>query len=212
MAQGFVVTQDFVVAQDFSPAREVIMKVIISTSRILAAGAAIMFLPVLAGAQEPVKSFDQLNTRLKVGDTIYVADAQGREIKGKIHSLSSDALTLGTDGARTFAARDVSAIRERPPDSLKNGALIGFGVGGGLALGACLSYAEGSDDGGWCAALVGIYGALGAGLGVGIDALIPGKKRVAYRAPGAAGAAQARLSVAPVIMPRHRGVAVSFSF
>ena len=174
--------------------------------------AAMLGAPAPAAAQEPVKSFDQLNTRLKVGDKVWVTDAQGRELQGKIHSLSSDALTLGTDGARTFAARDVSAIRERPPDSLKNGALIGFGVGGGLALGACLSYAEGSDDGGWCAALVGIYGALGAGLGVGIDALIPGKKRVAYRAPGAAGAAQARLSVAPVIMPRHRGVAVSFSF
>jgi len=167
---------------------------------------------VRAAAQEPVTSFDLLNTRLKPGDTIYVTDAQGREIKGKIHSLSPDALTLGADGSETFAAREVSAIRERRPDSLKNGALIGLGVGGGLALVACFSFAEGSDDGGWCAAVVGFYGGVGAGLGVGIDALIPGQKRVAYRAPGAPGVASSRLSFAPVITPRHKGVAVSFSF
>jgi len=167
---------------------------------------------VRAAAQEPVKSFDQLNTRLKVGDKVWVTDAQGREVQGKIHSLSPDALTLGADGSKTFAAREVSAIRERRPDSLKNGALIGLGVGGGLALVACFSFAEGSDDGGWCAAVVGFYGGVGAGLGVGIDALIPGQKRVAYRAPGAPGVASSRLSFAPVITPRHKGVAVSFSF
>lgn len=39
--------------------------------------------PALAVAQEPVKAFDQLSTRLVVGDTIFVTDAQGREIKGR---------------------------------------------------------------------------------------------------------------------------------
>jgi hypothetical protein len=172
----------------------------------------IVLLPALAAAQEPVKSFDQLNTRLKPGDTVWVTDMQGREIKGKIQGLAPNALTLNADGAKTLAARDISAIREREPDSLKNGALIGLGVGGGLALVACLGLAEGSGDSGWCAAVVGVYGAVGAGIGVGIDALIPGKKRVAYRAPGAAGSAQARLSFAPVITPRAKGVAVAFSF
>jgi hypothetical protein len=168
---------------------------------------------VRAAAQEPVRSFDQLNTRLKPGDTVWVTDMQGRETRGKIQGLAPNALTLNADGARTFAARDISSIRERQQDSLKNGALIGFGVGGGLALVACLSSAEGSDDAGWCAGLgVGFYGAVGAGLGVGIDALVPGKKRVAYRAPGTAGAAQARVSVAPVMTPRRKGVAVAFSF
>jgi hypothetical protein len=188
------------------------MKIISSTSRILAAGAALVLLPALAGAQEPVKSFDQLNTRLKVGDKVWVTDAQGREVPGKIHSLSPDALTLSADGAKTLAAGDVGLIRERRPDSLKNGAWIGLAVGGGLALGACLGSTEGSGDSGWCAVAFGFYGALGAGLGVGIDALIPGKKLVVYRAPGSTGASSARFSLAPVITPRHKGIAVSFSF
>ena len=43
------------------------------------------------------------------------------------------------------------------------------------------------------------------GIGIAIDAMIPGKKLVAYRAPGAAGAPSARLSVAPFVTPRAKG-------
>ena len=51
-----------------------------------------------------------------------------------------------------------------------------------------------------------------AASGVGIDAMIPGKKLVAYRAPGAAGAPSARLSLAPFVTPRAKGVALALSF
>ena len=73
---------------------EAIMKIINSAGRILAAGAALLLLPALAGAQEPVRTFDQLNTRLKVGDSIYVTDAKGREIKGEdlgVRAIRNDA-------------------------------------------------------------------------------------------------------------------------
>ena len=46
-------------------------------------------------------------------------------------------------------------------------------------------------------------------IGVGIDAPMPGKKLVAYRAPSSL---QARLSLASVITPRTKGAAVAFSF
>jgi hypothetical protein len=167
--------------------------------------------PAVAAAQEPVRSFDQLNTRLKPGDTVWVTDAQGREVKGKIVDLAPGAVTVKADASRTYGPADVNLIHERRPDSLKNGALIGLGVGGGLTLGLCLAGSE-SEDAGWCALAAGIYGGAGAAIGVGIDALIPGKKIVAYRAPGPAGAPSARVSFAPVITPRAKGVAVSFSF
>ena len=96
--------------------------------------AALLAAPVQAAGQEPVKSFDQLNARLKVGDTVWVTNAQGREIKGEIQSLAPDALTLEVDGARTFTAHDVRVIHERKRDSLKNGALIGGSIFGGLVL------------------------------------------------------------------------------
>jgi hypothetical protein len=76
----------------------------IATRRTTSAGAllvALLAAPVLALAQGPVLSFDQLDIRLRLGATVYVTDAQGREIKGKIQSLAPDALTL--DGDRMFA-------------------------------------------------------------------------------------------------------------
>ncbi len=98
----------------------------------------------------------------------------------------------------------------RRNDSLGNGALIGLGVGGGLTLGLCLANSD-SNDAGWCAAAAAIYAGIGAAIGVGIDA-IPGKKIVAYSAPTAAGMPSARLSLAPFVTPRAKGVAVSFAF
>ena len=165
----------------------------------------------LAAAQEPVRDFTQLNTRLKPGDTVWVTDAAGREVKGKIVDLAPEAVTVKADASRTYGPADVNLIHERRPDSLKNGALIGLGVGGGLALGLCLA-AETTEGDGACALAAGIYGGVGAAIGVGIDALIPGRKIVAYRAPGPAGAPSARVSFAPVITPRAKGVAVSFAF
>jgi hypothetical protein len=165
----------------------------------------------LAAAQEPVRDFGQLNTRLRPGDTIWVTDAQGREVKGRIAALGGDALTLEGGGGRSFGSADVTTIELRRNDSLGNGALIGLGVGAGLSLAACLAEMEGSDQG-WCAVAAAFYGGVGAGIGVGIDALIPGKKQVVYRAPGSSGAPHAQLSLAPFITPRAKGVALAFAF
>jgi hypothetical protein len=180
-----------------------------STAVILAA--ALVAMPAISAAQEPVKSFDQLNTRLKPGDTVWVTDAQGREVKGKIQALAPEAITLKGDGPTTFVAGNVRLISERRRDSLANGALIGLAVGGvGTGL-ACLAGTEGPDQD-WCLVAALAYGGIGAGIGVGIDALIPGRKVVMYRAPGTPGSPQSRLSIAPVVTPRAKGVAVSFAF
>ena len=168
----------------------------------------------LAAAQEPVRDFSQLNTRLKPGDTIWVTDAQGREVKGRINSLAPDSLGVDAGGFRTFSAGEVSMIRLRQGDSLGNGALIGLAVGGGLTLAFCLPNTNG-DDKGYCYLGALFYAGVGAGIGVGIDALIPGKKLVAYRAPGTPSSSEsrhARVSIAPVVTPRAKGVAVSFAF
>ena len=103
----------------------------------------------LAAAQEPVRDFSQLNTRLVPGDTVWVSDAQGREVKGRILSLGTDALAL-EGGGRTYGPSDVASIQVRRADSLRNGALIGLGVGGGLVLAACLANAESGTRVGAC--------------------------------------------------------------
>jgi hypothetical protein len=176
-----------------------------------AAAFVVLALAGLAAAQEPVKSFDQLNTRLRVGDTIYVTDAQGFERSGKILDLSAASLTFDDGGPRTVAGSEVRVVKERERDSLKNGALIGLAVGAGIGstFAALICSGDGCDAGGVLLG-VGLYGAIGAGIGTGIDAAIPGRKRVVYRAAGAMSAP--RVSLAPVVTPRRKGLALSISF
>ena len=168
------------------------------------------FLPTLSAAQEPVQSFDQLNTRLKVGDTVWVTDAEGREVKGNIRSI--DAASLSLDGAAgpTFRAGDALTIAERRPDPLKNGTLIGLvvGLGAGLALVAGIC-ANGDCQGSPVGASL-FYAGIGAGIGAGVDAAIPGRRQIVYRAGMVT--PSARLSLAPVITPRTKAVAVTYSF
>ena len=175
--------------------------------------AAVLSFPSSSAAQEPVKSFDQLNTRLKPGDTVWVTDAQGREIKGRMTSFAPDAIGVEANGAQLLRADEVRAVEHRRPDSLANGALIGLGVGFGAGAGlALLVCSEDECSGSGATVFVLVIAGIGTGIGVGVDAMIPGRRQVVYRAPGAAGQAQARLSIAPAITPRVKGVAVSFAF
>jgi hypothetical protein len=110
------------------------------------AGALIVLLPALAAAQEPVRSFDQLNTRLKVGDTVWVTDAQGREVKGTITELRDASISLNSDGQTTLQAESVRLVQQkRRGISMLLGCLIGFGAGvaGGFAFSAA---AETGDE------------------------------------------------------------------
>jgi hypothetical protein len=172
--------------------------------------------PRVAAAQEPVRDFSQLNTRLKPGDTVWVTDAQGREVKGKIRELGPSALTLDGTGTGTIAADAVCLITARHGRPIGKGAL--WGLAAGAVFGAVAVVADDGcesdcgSDAGWMLVGAGLFGAIGAGAGAVVGALIPGKSLVVFRAPGAAGHAQARLSIAPVIAPRVKGVAVSFAF
>jgi hypothetical protein len=176
--------------------------------RTTTAAAAILLLPALALGQEPVKTFDQLGTRLKIGDTVWVTDVAGGEHKGKLANVSASALTLRSDGApRDFAAENVRAIRWRQPDSVLNGTLIGLAAGaaGGAIFTAAIT--ENEPGVAWRAALV--YGGFGAGIGALIDGLRPGKKVLVYGTPPAS---SARLSVVPVVTARAKGAVLLVSF
>jgi len=181
------------------------------TATATAAAAAILLLPALALGQEPVNAFDQLNTRLKIGNTIWVTDTEGREVKGRLTELHDASLVLDSSPGRVWKASEVRLIRYQRPDSKKNGIFIGMGAGflGGWAFGKAWLEAQGSADGEEFA-FAAIFAAVGAGAGAIIDAQIKAPIAVLYRAPGAGSAA--RLSVAPLITPRHKGIAVTFTF
>jgi hypothetical protein len=136
-------------------------------------------------------SFEQLQVLVKPGNIVTVTDAAGSEVSGRIEGLTPSVLSLGLGGARRdFNEADVTAIRQRRADSLANGAWWGFGVGAGLAGLVLVAFAacdicDGEVEPGVAAAAVGLYGAMGAGIGVGVDALIR-RQQVIYRRPGVA--------------------------
>ena len=76
--------------------------------------AAALCAPAIASAQEPVASFSQVGDRLKPGDTVWVTDAQGREIKGEIGALEPGAIAVRGRGGRTFNGSDVRQVSRAP--------------------------------------------------------------------------------------------------
>jgi hypothetical protein len=180
----------------------------------LAATIILALAPVVAAAQEPVTSFDLLSARLTVGQTIWVTDASGREFKGKLRALSSTFIVLDADGARQdFPAARVGRIDKPQRDSLRNGVLWGALVGfvGGAASCALNPECVGDESGAHVTVVLGLLGAgAGAGIGAVIDARIKGARLVVYRGAGAH--VSARLSLAPIVTRRTKGVRLSFSF
>jgi hypothetical protein len=127
-------------------------------------------LPLPVTAQIPDQS-NQSYGKVKGFPIVYVTDALGSETKGRLVSWIGSEIVLQTGaGPRTFKPGEAVRIDLRG-DSLKNGALIGLGVGlamGGLAAAGC-------DCGGGDAAIVVFSAAFYTFVGVGIDALVPGR-------------------------------------
>jgi hypothetical protein len=71
----------------------------------------------VTSAQEAAGSFDALAGSIQVGQRIWVTDVTGREDRGRLERLSSDALTLKASGLETFAAADV----QRPGAAVSRG-------------------------------------------------------------------------------------------
>ena len=186
--------------------------------------------PALAAAQDAGIAFDQLRRWLKPGDTVWLTDTGGREIKGAIQNIEPSSLVLEADGMKTFHAADVRQLVERGTRSTKKCAAVGPGWRDGRRSHRGARHARTDVDDVVRrdrsrgrpvqpdAHGTGRRGVLlipaGAGMGLAVGAVFAshaaGPKRVIYRAPGASSGA--RVSVAPVVTPRHKAVAVSFTF
>ncbi|HEY5617909.1 MAG TPA: hypothetical protein VIK60_08180 [Vicinamibacterales bacterium] len=127
-----------------------------------------------AYAQGVARSLSQLRVLVEGGSRITVIDGSGGEWSGRLGELTSSELLLQLDGrAQRFHERDIARIRQRRSDSLANGALWGLGVGVGFTAMVMAGVAHDYDVNLGSALLAtGVYGGLGAGIGVGVDALI----------------------------------------
>ena len=167
--------------------------------------AAVAVTASLAEAQRV--SFDRLALQLNQGDSVTVTDSDGRRLRGRIVDLSASTLALQIDGLRRDLNRgDISAVQHRERDSLKNGAAIGFASGVAIIVGL-VAHHGGFDQAGFVFFYSSLFGAAGAGIGAGLDALHE-ETQVIYRTTPS----NRRLAVSPVVSRERQGVSVSLGF
>ncbi len=100
--------------------------------------------PATAQAAGPVRTLQELQSKIVTGDKLTVVDRAGATYVGKLVRVSESELTIQTDaGPRTFAAENLVRIDCRRRGPLWNGALIGAISG---AVPAIFFFREGAND------------------------------------------------------------------
>jgi hypothetical protein len=131
-----------------------------------------------ASAQTVGTARPNLGDLLRPGMTVWITDSSGHELEARVVNVSEDAVTTSADGlSRRLPASDIRRVEVRQSDSLLDGALIGAGAAIGSGLFLC-TRTEPWDN---CRDDVGPMlriGLIGAGVGIGIDALIRGRRTI----------------------------------
>ena len=155
-----------------------------------------------------------IRQRVKENQKVRVIDDQGREWHGRIAALTPDTLTLVTrDRQRKDVPYGTILRIDRPHDGLANGAAIGFVSGAMLGLLAVITeeandcepagfFSCGNPTAGAYVVAPLVLGGLGAGIGVGIDALVRRDGHLYRRS-------DARVALAPTLSRGVRGFRVS---
>jgi hypothetical protein len=162
---------------------------------------AILAAPSLASGQTAV---DRLPSDVAPGLIVSVVEDDGRKIEGRVREISERGLVLSRGGTSEEIRLD-RIVRIDKPDSLKNGALAGLGVG--LALGAfsALAQPEGSEPE-WVFAAIVSNGIAWTLLGTGIDALVDRRRTLYERGR------RPQVRLAPVVGRGTRGAAVAVNW
>jgi hypothetical protein len=167
---------------------------------------AVLTTAVAASAQQGP---EDIQRRVRVGDTVWVIDEGWIEREGRVLSLSDSMLRLEIDGHPTDWNLNEAREIWRAGDSLKNGSLIGLAVGsviggiGGAAWASLLSN-EGHNGAEGFLFLVGVGAGGGFAIGAGVDALIHGRTLV-YRQPS-------RVTMVPFMTAHAKGVQFRIGF
>jgi hypothetical protein len=182
------------------------------TARTVDRAASSTFIATSQKSQKPVtqaRSFEQLELFIAEGDTVSVAEGSGKEFSARVAGVSATELVVLVEGQRrVFHPDDAIRIRQRRGDSLANGTWRGFGIGAGAALLAVAADDSGlANNAGWAVVAAAVYGGIGAGIGVTVDALIR-KRYIIYDH----GAGASTFTISPVFGPRRAGAQVALAF
>lgn len=167
----------------------------------MAAAALLCAIEPAAAVAQPARAVDELKTRARAGDVIYVMDAEGRETKGTLLMLTDTTLTLGLLGDRYEVSFARVARVEREGDSAWSGFAIGAGIGAFLGL-----LAGQGCSGEFTARPVLEAGLVYGGIGALIDAAHTGRTRL-YNAP--LESPKKTVAIAPIVMPARKGLALT---
>ena len=135
-----------------------------------------------AVAQDATDSWSDV----KISDllsTATVLDESGALWSGEVVRLNADGLDLvqANGEERHFTVAQVRRLETTGRDSIMNGALIGAGLG----VGAGLGLAGGACGAGCRVGLPLIYGGLFGAIGLAVDFILPGQRRLTlYQAAG----------------------------
>ena len=176
---------------------------------------AITWMFVILGSHEAMAqqatSFEQLQLLVKPGDKVSVTDPMGVVTEGQIAGLSSALLRLRVNSeVRDLSESDVKSISQRRHDSLKNGTLIGTGIGAGMGTILVIACATSDDcSGGEAVAGALLYTGFGAAIGAGIDALFKSRQTIYL---GRTKASVNLHYIKPILSRSRKGAAMSFRF
>lgn len=169
--------------------------------------------PRLTLAQQPVRSFAELQSILKIGDTVRVTDASGKTTQGRIASVSGSSLSVTVEGRQQeLLEATIREVKRRRPDLWWNGVLIGAAIGAGV--GAVIKERNcGSTDcgeGGLVDPGLYVFGAvIGAGTGAVIDLSI---KRFDTLFASSLTARVRNFRLSPVLSKGTKGLELSVTF
>jgi hypothetical protein len=163
--------------------------------------------PAVAAAQPPARTFDELAKRLGRADEVWITDAGGKESKSTVVTIGSSTLTVNTKhGPLDLQAADIVRVRQKQPDPIWNGILIGVVSGAAYPL---WYFSKGYETGESLKENVeGVLmaGAIGGCIGAWIDSRVRGR-RIIYERP----ARSARFTIAPALSRRALGVSVAMT-
>jgi hypothetical protein len=170
------------------------------TSRAAASAVALVLLFSLAGprasAAQPATDFAGLALEVQPGRKVWIRDAGGNGLSGRISELTPGSLVLDTrNGLVRFDEGGVHRVRTRS-HSATDGAVIGLLAGGTVGFVWSRSSAPFRPT---AARGIGVLGTCGAGIGAGVGALIPGKTLYLRRQ---------RVAAAPMVTPHGVGIAL----
>jgi hypothetical protein len=149
---------------------------------------------------------ERIHDAVKKGLTVSIVDEQGRKIDGRVDGISEHAIRVSMRGRSEEIAAD-RIVRIDRTDSLRNGALIGLGVGlaAGVLGGGLDPQGRGRRGTFVLVSTIG-NGLIYTAFGTAIDALVD-KRRTLYQRGGRTVA-----SVSPVVGGGVRGAALSLTW